>query len=242
MPFRLQARYVLLTYAQCGSLDPWEVVALCSRLGGECIVGREEHSDGGIHLHAFVDFGRRYNTRNERFADVEGCHPNVLPYRKTPEKGWDYAIKDGDVVAGGLERPSDLSISAAGDAWSTILLAESVDEFWELARELAPRALLTNFNSLRSYAEWHYRPEHSPYSSPGNVSFDLSGVPELSDWVHLNLSGSGVVGTWIVLPVRKSSHGPSRFARPPEGGLVRDSFLRGRLFRTVLGVLACISS
>jgi len=192
MTFQLNCRYVLLTYAQCGDLDPFKVSDLLSGLGAECIIGREDHSDQGVHLHAFVDFGRKYRTRKQRFADVDGRHPNIQPFGRTPEKGWDYAIKDGDVVAGGLERPSGSTVSEAGDVWSQIVLAESVGEFWDMVRSLAPRALLTSFNSLRSYAEWHYRPEPAPYSTPDGISFDLSGFPELDEWVRDNLSGNHV--------------------------------------------------
>lgn len=194
MPFRLQSRYVLLTYAQCGNLDPFEVVELLSRLGAECIVGREIHADEGIHLHAFVDFGKRPDIRSERFADVEGRHPNVQPFGRTPEKGWDYATKDGDVVAGGLARPNGKTVDEASNVWARICLAESRDRFWELVRDLAPRALLTNFNSLRAYADWNFRPEKSEYSTPRGVSFDLSEVPSLDEWVRDNLLGDRVVG------------------------------------------------
>ncbi|UJO02115.1 Rep [Molossus molossus associated gemykibivirus 2] len=96
MPFRFQRRYGLFTYAQCGDLDPFKVLDLFTELHAECIIGRENHADGGIHLHAFVDFGRNYTTRNARQFDVEGHHPNVLPGKKTPEKMYDYATKDGD--------------------------------------------------------------------------------------------------------------------------------------------------
>lgn len=192
MTFQLNSRYVLLTYAQCGELDPFTIVTLLSSLAAECIIGRELHSDQGIHLHAFVDFGRKYRTRNQRFADVEGCHPNIQPFGRTPEKGWDYAIKDGDVVAGGLERPDGGEICQPSDSWAIIAAAGSVDEFWSLARELAPRALLTSFNSLRAYAEWNFRPERTPYSTPPGISFDLSGYDVLNQWVQNNLAGDSV--------------------------------------------------
>nr|UBQ66296.1 Rep protein [finch CRESS-DNA virus] len=192
MSFRCQSRYVLLTYAQCGDLDPHAIVTLLSGMGAECIIGREEHADEGIHLHAFVDFGKRPDIRDQRFADVEGRHPNVQPISRTPAKGWDYAVKDGDVVAGGLERPNGDPFSKAGCVWTKLVMATSVTEFWELVRELAPRALLTNFTSLRAYAEWNFRPDRVAYSTPSNVSFDLSGVPELDEWVHTNLFGDRV--------------------------------------------------
>lgn len=192
MPFQLKARYVLLTYSQCGDLDPFQVVNLLADLGAECIVGREAHADEGTHLHAFVDFGKPYRTRNERQFDVAGYHPNVLPFGRTPEKGWDYATKDGDVVGGGLERPDRGSVSKTSIDWSRIADAGCVDEFWSLVRELAPRALLTNFTSLRAYSEWHYRPERTPYESPRDITFDLEGVPEVLEWVHDNVLGSSV--------------------------------------------------
>lgn len=199
MTFQLNSRYVLLTYAQCGDLDPFKVVAVLSSIGAECIIGREHHRSEGIHLHAFVDFGRVYRTRNARFADVEDRHPNVRTCGRTPEKMWDYAIKDGDVVAGGLERPERGQVSSVGDTWSILANASSADEFWRLVRELAPRALLTNFTSLRTYAEWNYRPERDEYSTPAEISFDLSEYPEIVEWVRNNVHGHSV-GTCI-LPV-----------------------------------------
>lgn len=192
MTFQLNSRYVLLTYPQCGDLDPFKIVGLLSGVGAECIIGRERHRDEGVHLHAFVDFGRKFRTRNQRFADVEGRHPNIQPFGRTPEKGWDYATKDGDVVAGGLERPDGSEVPSACDTWSKICDAKDPEEFWQLARELAPRALLTNFNSLRAYAEWNYRPARIEYSTPPGITFDLSGTPELTEWVRNSLHGNGI--------------------------------------------------
>ena len=206
--FSLRTRYALFTYAQCGSLDPWAVNGLFSSLQAECIIGRENHSDGGIHLHVFVDFGSRRYFSGERTFDVEGNHPNVQPCGRTPAKMYDYAIKDGDVVAGGLERPADSgsSVDGAADAWARIASAGSADEFWELARELVPRALCTNFNSLKAYAEWNYRPERIAYVHPTSLAFDLSGVEALSEWVHHSLSGTGS-GKCLAPPLSPSGGG-----------------------------------
>ena len=189
MPFRFQAHYALLTYAQCGNLDPFHVNDHLGQLGAECIIGRENHSDGGIHLHAFVDFGRKFSSRNERVFDVDGCHPNVAPGRRTPEKMWDYATKDGDVVAGGLERPRGKGLSETGKAWSSIVLAETREEFFALVEELDPRSLCVNFPSLRCYADWRFRPDRIDYVSPPGVSFSTDQFPELDDWVQRTLVG-----------------------------------------------------
>ncbi|AIF34855.1 RepA [Sewage-associated gemycircularvirus-10a] len=191
--FRFQARYALLTYAQCGDLDPFAVVNHLAGLGAECIIGREDHADGGIHLHAFVDFGVKYRSRNSRAFDVEGQHPNVSPSRGTPEEGFDYAIKDGDVVAGGLERPIGGRVDAAGGVWPEIINAKSESEFWSLCESLAPRSLVTSFTQLRAYAAWKFPPIRIPYETPEGVNIDTSWVAELDGWVRENL-GRGTSG------------------------------------------------
>ena len=111
--FRVQTRYVLLTYAQCGDLDPWAVHDVITSFPAECLIARETHANGGTHLHAFIDFGRRVDIRDPRRFDVEGFHPNIQPCGRTPQKMLDYAIKDGDVVAGGLSPIIDDPIPTA---------------------------------------------------------------------------------------------------------------------------------
>ena len=113
--FSFNARYVLLTYAQCSDLDAWAVNDHLAFLGGECIIGRELHADGGTHLHAFCDFGKKFRSRRGDIFDVDGHHPNVVPSRGNPERGYDYAIKDGNIVAGGLARPSECRAVSNGD-------------------------------------------------------------------------------------------------------------------------------
>lgn len=189
--FRLQAQYVLLTYSQCGDLDGQLVCDHLATLSAECLIGRENHADGGIHLHAFVDFGRKFHTRNPRLFDVGGCHPNIKPCGRTPQAMLDYAIKEGDVVAGGLSPILGDPVCGADDVWHQLANAETVERFWELARELAPRALLCNHQSLRAYAEWNYRPPAVEYSHPPELRLMPEIIPELGMWVRDNLSRSG---------------------------------------------------
>jgi len=189
MPFRFQAKYGLLTYAQCGDLDPFAVVEHLGRLGAECIIGRETHEDGGLHLHAFFMFERKFESRNERIFDVDGRHPNIVRGYRTPELGYDYATKDGDIVGGGLARPDPDPISEASSKWATIILQPSREEFYEAVARLDPRSLCVNFNSLRAYADWKYRDSIEPYTTPPGLSFETGDFPELSRWVEENLVG-----------------------------------------------------
>lgn len=192
--FQFQNRYALFTYPQCGDLDPFAVSDHFSEMGAECIVAREAHADGGTHLHAFVDFGRKYRTRRVDAFDVAGQHPNVSPSHGTPAKGYDYAIKDGEVCAGGLARPTEKSLGKAIDRWAEIISADSRDEFFERVRVFDPRALCTSFTQLSKYADWQYRVDPEPYRHPEGFTFNLSGFPELVDWTHESLSVDRRVG------------------------------------------------
>lgn len=186
MSFDFHARYGLLTYSQCADLDPHGIVCLLGGLGAECIIGKESHQDGGVHLHAFFDFGRKRRFRRADVFDISGCHPNIEGSRGTPWLGWDYATKDGDVVGGGLERPTERplgggSVSSENAKWSQIVAAKDRDEFFQLCRDLAPKSLCTSFPSLSKYADWTYRPRQREYTTPGGT-FDLEKYPELSEW------------------------------------------------------------
>ena len=188
MTFNFNARYALLTYAQCGDLDGWQVSDHFTELRAECIVAREAHATDGVHLHAFVDFGRKFRSRRSDIFDVGGRHPNISPTHTTPQSGFDYACKDGDIVAGGLGRPeSGVLQTQRGDPWPDIVASESRAEFFEALLAHAPRSLCTSFPSLEKYADWKYRTDPEPYKHDGNVRFDLDGFPELDDWAQTYL-------------------------------------------------------
>lgn len=204
MPFDFYARYGLFTYAQCAALSPWDVSDHFTKLGAECIIGREDHADGGTHLHAFVDFERRRRFRQPRFADVSGYHPNIVGSYGTPWDGYDYAIKDGEVVAGGLERPGrpGTSVRRSDEIWSTILAAETRENFWLLVRELAPADLAKCFTSLSKFADWQYADPEYVYDGPIETDprFDISKFPELGTWREgLARTVDGQRGTFMAM-------------------------------------------
>jgi len=183
-PFYVNSRYVLLTYSQSDGLDPFAIVTLLGELGAECIVAREDHTDGGTHLHAFVDFGRKFRVRAHDVFDVGTHHPNIVPSRGNPGAGWDYATKDGDIVGGGLERPeSGNSMDRDGDIWTEIVASENRDEFYELLMRLAPKNLVLSFGQISKYADWRFAKRPDVYVSPNGV-WSLDGYPELTNWVE----------------------------------------------------------
>lgn len=168
-------------------------------------MAREAHRDGGFHLHCFVDFGKRFSSRNVKIFDVQGFHPNVEPSKGRPWAGYDYAIKDGEVEAGGLERPDESSgtgISTLTERRATIVAAKTRDEFWQLLEELDPDTLLRSFPSCRAFAEWRFRPSITPYSTPSDITFDTGGFPGLDAWTQENLLRHRGGGTYLVVTLR----------------------------------------
>lgn len=187
MTFHCNARYFLLTYPQCGDLDPWAVSNHLGELRGECIVAREAHADGGTHLHAFVDFGRKFRSRRTSIFDVGDHHPNVSATHSSPREGFDYACKDGDIVAGGLGRPEPRHTSERVHRWHDIVSADSREEFFAMLLAHDPRTLCTSFTQLSKYADWRYREDPEPYRSPEGMVVDTSGFPEVEEFTRGSL-------------------------------------------------------
>lgn len=213
-PVTWKLRHAIVTYAQCGDLDPWAVVDLFAGLGAECIIGHEHHQDGGVHLHCFVDFGRVFRSRRVDIFDVEGRHPNIQHVGRTPWVAYDYCIKEGNVVAGGAKRPKERGtrISRDDEIWTEIMAAEDRDTFFYLCQQLAPRSLCTSFNSISAFAEWKYRVDPEPYQHPNGVEFLETRVGELNQWAKDNL-GLHTGGTYLrggvkCLPQAQSLRGP----------------------------------
>ena len=218
-PFVLNARYGLFTYSQCDDLDPHHVSDHFSSMGAECIVARENHADGGLHLHVFADFGRKFRSRNTRAFDVDGRHPNIVPSQGTPELGWDYATKYGDILAGGLERPApaDTADGRSDGKWAQIVAAGSRDEFWELLQALAPRDMVTSFGACRAFADYRFAETHAEYATPDGIGFINGDLDGRNDWVQQSGIGSGelVLGEFSFFFDRAQSVPvPSE---PPEG-------------------------
>lgn len=218
------AQHFLLTYAHSEGtngkpeLDPHRIVEVLGDLGAECIVARERYPTGdGFHLHVFCSFERRFRSRKVDVFDVDGYHPNVEPSRKNAVGGYDYATKDGEIVAGGLERPSGVSgrrsTSRAADEWAEITAADSAEKFWRLCEELDPKSMVCNFPALSRFVEWRFRPEPVPYVTPDGI-FDLTGYESLEEWRDNVLFGGNSGKQWAA-PGRVGRSSPTW--APPRG-------------------------
>lgn len=188
--FDYHFRYAILTYAQSGDLDGEVVGRFLDEMGAKSVVARENHSTTGVHLHCFVDFGRKRRFRRVTVFDVEGRHPNIEPSRGTPEKGYDYVIKDGDIVYQSLDRPGGNRNPSTSDKWSRITAASDRESFWDLVHELDPKSAACSFTQLQKYCDWKFAPVPPEYESPDEIEFIRGEVDGRDDW--LSQSGIGL--------------------------------------------------
>lgn len=103
--FRFCASRIFLTYAQC-TLTKEEVKDKLLEWGADrYIVARETHADGGGHIHAFAFLAKELDTRNERYFDIRGFHPNIK--NAEMKRNWKsavyYCMKEGDYIVENIE-------------------------------------------------------------------------------------------------------------------------------------------
>lgn len=192
MTFRFQAKYALLTYAQCGDLCGFSVTEHLGNLGAECGVFEEDHADGGRHLHVFARWERQFHSRRSDVFDVGGRHPNIIGNVRDPRSAFEYCAKEGVMVAGSItEPPGRNTSSGSSDKWADIVAASTEDEFWCRVRELDPKALCTSYPSLRKYADFAYAPIIREYESPPGLEFTSGAISRLGEWARTSLGTGG---------------------------------------------------
>lgn len=144
MPFNFNAKQVFLTYAQC-NLDKTEVYDHFNTFCGvaEYIVAREKHEDGGLHLHCYFKFKSQIHTRDERYFDIKGFHPNIatVTSAKARERIKKYCIKDGDYIA-------NVEVLGKRLAMLTSMLEEGLTPKFVKQN---PEMMTMNFSSIMSW-------------------------------------------------------------------------------------------
>jgi len=136
--FRFQGIKVLLTYPQSKIRSKEELVAKLQKIIkiAKYCVGAEKHADGGNHYHVYLHFGKSLDTRNARYFDVDGEHPN---WRKVKDVmgAVEYCMKDGKFTADGI----NLFLNSKGykrrkddhDAWCRDMRAKQLtDVTWPI--------------------------------------------------------------------------------------------------------------
>lgn len=96
--FRFAAKNVLLTFPRC-SLPPKELFDWIKKTWNTkyVCIGQEHHEDGGLHLHCYIQFKQKFDSKDVRVFDYAGHHPNITPPNQysSPAKGRAYCKKEG---------------------------------------------------------------------------------------------------------------------------------------------------
>lgn len=103
LSFRLANKKILLTYPQ------WDVAPVFFQeqftqfcevnnldLEYDICCKEDHHETEGTHIHCYCQFRKAVKTRNERFFDLCGHHPNIEIVKSTPHKVVQYVMKDGN--------------------------------------------------------------------------------------------------------------------------------------------------
>nr|AGT45429.1 Rep [Chickpea chlorosis Australia virus] len=188
--FRLQTKYVFLTYPRCSSDAESLRDFLWEKLSRFAIffiaVATELHQDGTPHLHCLLQLDKRSNIRDPSFFDFQGNHPNIQP-AKNSEQVLDYISKDGSVITRGDFRKHKVSPTKSDDRWRTIIqTATTKEDYLEMIKTEFPHEWATKLQWLEYSANKLFPDVEPPYSSPFPNEF-LQCDEEINEWLNRDL-------------------------------------------------------
>lgn len=147
--FRFNCAAFGLTYSQSSlsinTIFDWITREFSAYGIAHCLVAKEHHKDGAAHYHASIKLSRPCSTRDARFCDINGEHPNIIRTRNYSH--WvQYCKKCGDFKENGsfAERRAPTNqeeiVSNASQltkleflSWAALNKVTYAKEIWELA-------------------------------------------------------------------------------------------------------------
>ncbi|AFD63073.1 RepA protein [Tobacco yellow dwarf virus-A] len=183
--FRLQTKYVFLTYPRCSSSAENLRDFLWDKLSRFAIffiaIATELHQDGTPHLHCLIQLDKRSNIRDPSFFDLEGNHPNIQP-AKNSEQVLEYISKDGNVITKGEFKKHRVSPSKSDERWRTIIqTATSKEEYLDMIKDEFPHEWATKLQWLEYSANKLFPPQPEIYQSTFTEE-DLQCHKDLQLW------------------------------------------------------------
>lgn len=147
--FRFNASRVFLTYSQTPRRFTPQVVLKQITKKAEVkdyLISQEHHKDGGTHIHAYIEFTKKLDTKDSRFFDLEyyrqGYHPNIQKVTKV-HRLWEYIKKDKKYIT---------NIEETRPVWKQILEdAESMED--ALTRVMWHIGRIDNYAGYRTFRD-----------------------------------------------------------------------------------------
>lgn len=218
MSFRVYSKTFLLTYSQCDLPKDAvkEYLNSISELDEYCI-GQEHHQDGNLHIHAWIKFKTKYQSRNPRCFDINGFHPNIMTARS--KKGSIAYVSKEDTDPLQNIKDDKLTYSEIFDK------ATTSKEFMSLVLQNHARDYANNYDRLISMSKNHYKPEPVQYTPKYK---EFRNLP--MDMLTININDTDRPRTLII-------HGESRLGKTQwarslgkhiysRGCIIYDDFIR----------------
>lgn len=162
--YRANRSQFFLTYSRC-PLDKEYLLDALRNIGEvqSYVIAREQHQDGGTHLHAFVRFRDKKNFRDARWADVvdeDGVvyHPNDGGAVRSHKAVLKYVQKDGDFISSG-----DLDLF---DPYTEAILSETVRQGMEIIQKKKPRDFVLYQENIERTLKKLKRTVYKPVTYP----------------------------------------------------------------------------
>jgi len=199
--FRFSAKNIFLTYPRC-DVDKEDALAHFNQLFPDnefkYTISREQHQDGGYHLHVLLSFSNKLNIRNASHFDLSGFHPNIQPVRslRNVDK---YTKKDKDYIS---------TIEDAPAGWADAVAATSRESFLQACKEASKRDWILQQDRIISYANTYF-----PEPTPTVTLYDHDSfrpTQDMIDWAVNNLFGITQKGT---RKIALALIGPSRIGK-----------------------------
>ncbi|QED42782.1 C2 [Soybean geminivirus B] len=202
--FRLQSKYVFLTYPKCSSQRDELFEFLWEKLTPFIIyylaIATEFHQDGTTHYHALIQLDKKPCIRDSSFFDFEGNHPNIQPARNSKQV-LEYISKDGDVKTRGDFKDHRVSPSKSDARWRTIIqTATSKEEYLEMIKEQFPHEWATKLQWLEYSANRLFPPQPETYV-PSISTEDLRCHEDLATWREQHLYHVSIDAYTYIHPV-----------------------------------------
>lgn len=196
--FRLQARKVLLTFAEW--IDKEELANHVREVTGaqeaQIKIAHETGDTGHKHTHCAVDIGKTFNSRDARVFDINGSHPNIqIPKSAVHwERIVKYLDKDDEDPFGKIEitntkGPTEANLNMMEDCiqWtlsctdrSQVLLPPQGDMRWFMMNKSNYFMTLYTWSGLKKTASSGYQSFAKEKITPemlGQKSFLVCGPP-----------------------------------------------------------------
>lgn len=175
-PFRFCAKSVFLTFPQ-SKLDRERIANHLEKIGASAVLcARELHTDGNQHFHCLAKFNAKINTKNPRYFDIEGEHPNIQSPRNLHNITTYITKSDPEP----LNRGFPIKRKTWGDIRKE---ATSAEDYLNLVEQNHPRDAALAWERLHHYAKTRF-PTISTYE-PTYTTFTIPN--QITDWVNTNL-------------------------------------------------------